>query len=355
MRLAGIVLQNVLFYRKKTLPVALLCGLFIFLPASSWLLVHRIISLADRPLLTLDTELILQQSSEDREAGTIKTRGLIEPFNLRSFGKEEAAGGLAAIKGIDRYSTALVLWKLDPQNTLTVIGLDTTEPPVGLRKIEGLLVKGGRFFTDNEANEIILERHFAKLFGYKLGRDFQLAGRELAIVGLVDFTEQSNLSNAEAFLPYDTALALAGLRKRVANQMFIALTGAADLRGISNELARAFPGFSVISRDSLYKNLSAFNRLIYRGGYLFVLLILPISLLLLLWVLKMHRMEFTGHTEILRILGWPVWDLRYWRFLDLGYLLVGGLVLALTLSLFLHFTILPHLRITPLLDQGFHI
>ena len=216
-------------------------------------------------------------------------------------------------------------------------------------------MKGGRFFTGSEANEVILERHFAKLFGYKLGGDFQLAGRELTIVGLVDFTEQSNLSNAEAFLPYDTALALAGLKKRVVNQIFIALTGAADLRGISNELARAFPGFSVISRDSLYKNLSAFNRLIYRGGYLFVLLILPISLLLLLWVLKMHRMEFAGHTEIFSILGWPARDLRCWRFLDLGYLLVGGVVLALTLSLFLHFAILPHLQIAPLLDQGFHV
>jgi hypothetical protein len=354
MVLPGLVLRNLLFHRKKTLPVVLLAGLLLLLPAASWLLVRQITILADRPLAALDTELIMQRDSGAKEAATVRTRGLVEPFDLHHFERDQAERRLAAIKGIDRYAIALVLWRFDPRNTLTVVGLDPDDPPVGLRKIESLLSRG-RFFSGARADEVILERHFAKLYGHKPGGRFQLAGRDLAIVGLVDFTEQSNLSNAAVFLPYDTALDLSGREERVANQLFIALASAADVRGVSRELGALFPEFALISRDSLYKNLSAFNRLIYRGGHLFVLLVPPLALLLLAWLLKMHRLEFAGQTKILKTLGWPRDDLRRWQALDLGYLLAGGLLLAGLMSLAVHFLLLAHLRIAPLLDQGFKL
>jgi hypothetical protein len=355
MVLPGMVLRNLIFHRKKTLPVMLLCGLLLLLPAASWLLVRQIAILAERPLAALDTELIMQREAAGKDAATVRTRGLVEPFDLHHFDREGVGRRLAAISAIAQYSTALVLWRFDPQNTLTVVGLDPADPPVGLRKIESLLMKGGRFFSSGAADEVILERHFAKLYGHKPGGRFQLAGRELAIVGLVDFTEQSNLSNAAVFLPYDTARTLAGLEERVINQLFIALAGASEVGGVSAELARAFPGFALISRDSLYKNLSAFNRLIHQGGHLFVLLVLPLSLLLLFWVLRMHRLEFTGQTETLKTLGWPATDLRRWLALDLGYLLAGGVLLAGAMSLILQLLVLPQLRIAPLLNQGFSL
>ncbi|MBI5556108.1 MAG: hypothetical protein HY885_00560 [Deltaproteobacteria bacterium] len=355
MNLPGLVLRNLIFHRKKTVTVILLCGLILLLPAASYLLVRQITILADRPLASLNTEMILQRDTGAKNAATVKTKGLVEPFNLHHFAKENTGRLLEAIKGVQHYSTALVLWQFDPQNTLTVVGLDPADPPVGLRKIESLLMRGGRFFSSSSADEVILERHFAKLIGHKPGGRFQLAGRDLAIVGLVDFTEQSNLSNAAVFLPYETALDLAGQEKEVVNQVFIALASSSDVRGVSRELARDFPDFSLISRDSLYKNLSAFNRLIYQGGHLLVLLAVPLALLLLLWVLKMHRLEFGGQIEILKILGWPRNDLRRWLALDLGYLLAGGVLISIMLSMLIYFLLLPHLRIAPLLDQGFKL
>jgi ABC-type lipoprotein release transport system permease subunit len=249
----------------------------------------------------------------------------------------------------------LVLWQFSPQNTLTVVGLDLSDPLVGLRRIESLLMKDSRFFSGNRANEVILERHFATLFGYKSGGHFQVAGRDLNIVGLVDFTEQSNLSNAAVFIPYETALDLAQEQERVVNQVFIDLSSSIDIRGTSRELAAAFPGFSLISRDSLYKNLSAFNRLIYRGGNLLVLLITPMALLLLYGLLKMHRLEFADQTGILKFLGWSKRNIRDWLVLDLGYLLVGGILIAGIIGGMVYFLLLPHIQIAPLLNQGFQL
>lgn len=353
--LSGIVLDNFIFHRKKILPVLLLCGLILSLPLIAYLLVHQITRLADRPLASLKTELILQQDTGAKDAATVKTRGLIEPFNLHHFAKQRVRERLSGIKGIEQYSSALVLWQFSPQNTLTVVGLDLSDPLVGLRRIENLLMTGGRFFSGNRAREVILERHFATLFGYKPGGRFPVADSDLNIVGLVDFTEQSNLSNAAVFIPYETALDLAQVQERVVNQVFINLSSSIDMGETSRALAAAFPGFSLISRDSLYKNLSAFNRLIYRGGNLLVLLVMPLSLLLLYGLLKMHRLEFGEQTRLLKVLGWPKRQLRYWLAWDLGYLLAGGLLMAGIIGVMVYFLLLPHMQIAPLLNQGFQL
>lgn len=355
MGLAAIVLSSQLYYAKKIVPVILICGLILSIPAASILLVSHIRSLADQPLEALNTELILQHDQGNKEAATVRTTGLMEPFNLHSFNKASTRQRLAAITGIKEYSTAFTLWQFDPQNTLTVAGLDISEPLTGFRKVEELLTKGARFFSSNSANEVLLERHFAKLFGHKPGTFFKLAGHDLKIIGLVDFKEQSNLSGVAVFLPYETALAISGGTENKINQVFLSLTSSADMTQVSQEIEQLFPGFSLISKDSLYKNLSAFNRLIYRAGFFMVLGIAPLALLLLAWTLKIHRLEFAGQIEVLRVLGWPKSYLRHWLAWDTGYLLTAAIVVAATLTAIIYCGLLPLLQIAPLLDQSFQL
>jgi len=352
MTLPGIVLSHQLFYARKILPVVLLSGLILSMPIASWLLVDHITGLANKPLASLDSELILQHDSGDKDAASVRTKGLVEPFNLHSFAKAETLQKLQNITNINQTSSALVLWQFDPKNTLTVVGLDINEPHVGLRKTEELLMPNSHFFSSNEAREVILERHFAKLFGHKRGSTFELAGQSLNIVGIVDFTEQSNLSNAAVFLPYQTALKLSGQSSAVINQVFVSLTSATEMEAVSADISAAFPDFSLINRNSLYKNLSAFNQLITQGGQFLIWLVTPLALLLVAWVVKMHRLEFINQSNALRTIGWSRHNLRFWNTLDTGYVLFGGLLVALIISLIIQWLLLPMLQIAPVLDQG---
>lgn len=356
MSLPRIVFRHQAFYIRKILPVMLLIGLILSIPVASWLLVEHIVKLANQPLASLDAELILQHDSGDKQAAGIRTKGLVEPFNLHPFEKAEARQKLETIEGVEQTSSALVLWELDPQNTLTVVGLDLDEPLVGLRKVEQLLFKG-RFLSSNDAREVVLERHFATLFGHKPGTFFTLAGQQLKIVGLVDFTERSNLSNAAVFLPYRTALQLtrpdaSGPEVEIVNQMFVKLDSASQIESVSQAISKAFPGFSLLNKDSLYKNLSAFNQLITSGGKYLVWIVLPLALLLMMWVIKMHRMEFAEQTRALRTIGWSRSDLQAWNRLDAAYLVLGGIIVAAILSLLIQYLLLPELTIGPVLDQG---
>lgn len=355
MGLATIVFSNQCYYTKKIVTVILICGLILLIPAASILLVNHIRTLADQPLTALNTELILQHDQGNKEAAEVRTKGLVEPFNQHSFDKESTERRLADIPGIKEFSSALVLWQFDPKNTLSVVGLDPADPLVGFRKIEGLLTKGSRFFSSSNAEEVLLERHFATLFGYKPGSFFTLADHNLKIIGLVDFKEQSNLSNAAVFLPYETALLLSNQNRKIINQVFLSLTSTANIDQVSQAVGRSFPDFSLISKDSLYKNLSAFNKLIYRSGHFVVLAVFPLSLLLLAWTLKIHRLEFVGQIEVLKILGWPKSDLRRWLSWDIFYLLTGAFMVAAILTASIYWGLLPHLQISPLLNQGFQL
>jgi cell division protein FtsX len=355
MHLAGIIFRNQLFHIRKVLLAVVLTGLMLFIPIAAVVLTDHIKGLAERPLKSLQTELILQNDRSGSKPEDIRTTGIILPFNLQAFPLGTLRERLSAIGEIGNYSSALVLWQFDLNNTRTIIALNTEEPLVGLRKIESFLMPGGTFFSGNSAQEVILERHFAKLYKHEVNSAFELAGGKYTIAGIVDFKEQSNLSTASIYLPYETGLKLSGQKEPVINQVFISLQSSSDIAAVSRNVENLFPGYSLITRDSLLKNLSSFNQFLYRFGTAFVLTILPVSLLLIVWVLKIYRLDFNYQTDILRTLGWPKRNIFLWRFFDTAVIAGAGLVLALVLAVLLSAGFLPMLQNAPILDQGFKL
>ena len=355
MSLAPVVFSNQLHYYRKIVPITLICGFILLIPTTSILLVQHIRGLTDQPLKALDTELILQHDQGNKQVYGLRTNELVEPFNLHSFDNLSIRQQLNAIPGIEKFSTAMILWEIDVNNTLTVVGINPSDPLVGFRKVEQLLTEKSRFFSEAQAEEVLLERHHAALFGYKIGDTFELADHLLEVIGLIDFKEQSNLSNAAVFLPYKTALSLAGKQENVINQVFVSLTSAVDIDQVVQSINRVFPEFSFISKDNLYKNLSSVKQIIYRGGYFLVLVVIPLALLLLIWTLKLYRLEFAWLTNSLRIWGWSRSNLRCWLAWDIGFLLLGAIAVAVILTAITYWGILPLVSISPLMEQGFQL
>jgi len=349
----SIVFKNLKFYWQKVALTALLVSFLVFLVLASVLFTQKIRTLADAPLSSLQTEIILQKDQTNKSADTIKTTGVIEPFNLASFSKIETKDTLQAQKEIQEVSTALILWQFDIQNNRTIVGLDIDEPQVGLRKIQEWLVPQSEFFTSNTASEVILERHFAKLFGYTLHSNYKINGRDYKIVGIVDFKEESNLSNAQVFIPYDSALQLIDKSNSVVNQVYISLESASFLSKVQENIESNFPNFSVLTKDRLLKNLSSFNSIMYQFGTYFASAISVLVLFLVFWILKMNRMEFRNQTDILQMIGWPKADVRKWVAIESSFVIVSALGIALILFLIFTLFILPEIKTGILLNQNF--
>ncbi len=355
MTLFGVVFRNQVFHYQKVSLTVLLTGLMFFAPVASLMMTRHIRTLAEKPLQSLNTELILQNDQTGTAAEKIRTTGIILPFNLNSFPLAETREKLKTVSEINQFSTALVLWQFDLNNTRTIIALNCDDPQVGLRKIESFLMPGGRFFSGNNAEEVILERHYAKLYRHEVNQPFDIAGERFTIVGIVDFKEQSNLNTASIFLPYKTGLRLSKQQTPVINQVFLSLHSSSDSKIVSRKAEALFPGFSLITKDSLLKNLSSFNKFLYRFGSYFMMIVTPLSLLLAAWIIKIYQLDLSYQTDILKIIGWPRKELFRWRLYDTTVLLSLGLCVALVLSVLLSSIVLPMLTTAPVLDQGFKL
>ncbi len=350
-----IIIKNLFFYWQKAVITVMLVSFLFFLGFASYLFTNKIKKLADAPLNSLQTEIILQQDKVDKNAEEIKTVGVIEPFNLESFSKTDSIKKLKSVKEIKEISIALILWQFDLQNNRTIVGLDVNDPTVGLRRIEKWLTAKSRFFSGNNSPEVILERHFAKLFGYKLNGQYKINDKNYKIVGIVDFKEQSNLSNAQVFMPYNTALALIKKDYPIVNQVYISLSSASLLAEAQNKIKDIFLNFSIITKDRLLKNLSSFNALIYQFGNYFSLGIAILVFLLIYWILKMNRMEFGEQTKILQIIGWPKQKIQQWIIFELSFIILFSLLASLILVVIFYGGILPHIQIEALLNQDFKL
>ncbi len=346
MTLARLVLANMRFHRRTiTLTVASV-ALLLFLALSAVVFTTTIRQLADAPLRALHTEIILQKDTANKNPANIRTSGVIMPFTLTAFPRDTTLRTLSAIPNVSGLSTALVLWQFDAANNRTIVGISVNDKPIGLRKIAQWLMPGSTFFSADNAQEVILERHFAKLFGYTRGGTYTVGDHHYTIVGIVDFKEQSNLANAQVFMPYTTALALSGARTPVVNQVYIAVHNAALLTRTRGAITRAFPTFSLLTKDRLLKNVSSFHRIIYRFGTLFAIAASVLAGAMIAWILTLHRAALHTHTAILHAIGWPRALIVTWIVLELTIITATAAIIALALTTIVSRGILPHITLT---------
>ena len=330
-----------------------LMALLFFVGIASIVFTNRIQQLADRPLEAIGTEIILQKDSANKNPADIRTQGVIFPFNLQTFSKKSIEAKLQAIPETKDFSTALMLWQFDLKNNKTIVGLSTEDPKIGLRKIEDWLMPGSRFFSHDSAQEIILERHFAKLFGFKRGGKYSINGHDYDIIGIVDFTEESNLSNAQIFMPYKTTLALVSSKEQIINQVYVSLKNASLLSEAQKNIGEELPDLTIITKDRLLKNISAFNRLIYQFGNYFVTGMVLIATVLSFFIFKMFSLEFQNQTTILKTIGWSQQEIHRWKLVEIIFIAGSAFVISLLFLGIFNFTILPNIHFDSLLNQNF--
>ncbi|MGD9809328.1 MAG: hypothetical protein AB7E76_03290 [Deferribacterales bacterium] len=345
------VLLNRLHYKGKTVVVGFLCGFLMFAAAASAVLMKHVARQAEKPLKALNTGLIMQKTAETKQTDGFKTGGLITPFDMENFSAEAFHESISGLNEVKEYSSALLLWKLDTRGTLVIAGIKKDEPAVGLRNIETMLFKGV-FFSADDADEVILERHYAAFFGYEMGGVFELQGVKLRIAGIVDFTDQSNLSTASVFLPYETAVKLAGVPSGYVNQIYAALTSASETESFAEKAGEIFPGFTVVTKDSLYKNLKGISGLMLSFGKAVTAVLSSVGLVLIVFLLKIHSYDFRRNRDTLKMLGWPPSLVRSWLAADTAVILGAAVIFCTLLTVVFIFAALPAFDVAPMVQEA---
>ena len=321
-----LVLKNQLYYWRTVVPVIFFCGLFLLLAGESYALVVKMNALSSSTLANMKTDLILQES-QPAKSRSWRPRGLTVPPSLPVFSYQSTARKLNKVAPPAEISGALTLWQMSPKGTVALVAVDPKLPAVGAGAVKSLIIKG-RFFARAGAAEIVLERHFSKLFGYKPGDNYTVGAKKLKIVGIIDFKNNSNLSGAAAFVPYRTGLNLAGLDGDPVNQVFIHLGKASDIPKVKETIAAELPDARVITQDSLVKNLTGINSIINKFGAYFVAGMMAVTALAVFMGIRFYLQDFADQRRVLRVLGWDRWNLLKWQALEVTIVLFLAAALA---------------------------
>lgn len=208
---------------------------------------------------------------------------------------------LARISGIRKVSPVLFLLQtIKKKGKVRTIFLAGFEPELGLGG-PPLLVQGRSVRRDDE---IVLDRSFARKFGFELGGRVEVQGHRLTVVGISRGTNAFVIQYA--FVTLRLARTLIGY-PGLTTCFLVKTEEGVDLRGIQEKIRRLLPGTEVYDHPTFLKNniqemKSGFLPLLYTVAAIGAVVLTAILSLLLSVNILERRKDFA----ILKTLGAPL-------------------------------------------------
>lgn len=283
-------------------------------------------NLVRQPLSQLKSDAVIQRPGPPRKQGSAP--GVSLPPGNSAFSPEEAAR-IKTLPSAGSVSPALLLWERSPAGFVVAVGFDPRGPRRGAAIVQDWVIKGRAL---DHGGEILLEKHFARIHGSKVGDLWRLGGRPFTIRGLVEMKAGGALSAGNVFITLETARSLAGLPPGAVNQIFLSLKAGVETRSAAKELAQVLPGAVMASADSIGEMMRGFGLISDRFSHLLGALALAFTAMLYLWLIKGVLMERSGEVGIMKTLGWRRREITLALAVESTLLGLSGAVLGVTLG-----------------------
>ena len=160
------------------------------------------------PFTTSSTDITLTRPGQEKASVPI-AQGVILPASNQAIGTD-VLKRLAQMAEVKQTAAVLQLWSFDPGRFKVIVGLDPNSQPLGPAKVRER-VKEGRFFGPGERGVVVLDSHFARFYGYKVGSQVIIAEQTFNVIGTCEMKEGAQLTAANIYLPLTDAQMLAGV------------------------------------------------------------------------------------------------------------------------------------------------
>lgn len=313
---------------------------------------------ARAPLAELAADLVVTRPAGAGDTGTTPdgqaTRGVRMPFGLSTFN----AGDLDDVRGVPgvaQTAAALQLWDFGPRSTVTLAGVDAGNRAVGPGRLLAENVIKGRGFAAGEHGVAVVDRHYAAFYGIDVGQTVTLAGKPVAVVGVVELTDASQAAASNVYVPLADAQRLAGLPPDQVNQIHVQVANAADADAVAARINDTLGQVSVITADSLVQIMGAVGRVSARFSTVASAVAVLGGLVLSWLALQGLVSERVAEIGLLKALGWRRRDVVRAFVTEAAVLsavgAVAGLVLGLVMAALLSRMPLPDIS----LSSGFSV
>lgn len=290
---------------------------------------HRLILL---PFKQLKMDVAIQQSGS--KVTNAAPNGIhLPPANHPISGQQ--ADRIRSFPEWEAIGQALMLWEHSPTGFSVICGVDLAGGDIGPSGVQNW-VSQGRALSQN--GQVLLEKHFSRVNGYKPGRTISVGWKTFDIVGLVELKQENAISKADIYMSIEDARALAGLPPGSANMLFATLKKGLDPEAIRARLLEVLPGGLLTTTDNIGQMMKGFGRISGAFAKGFSGLCLVFAAMVCLRLLTGSVYERRKDIGIMKVVGWRHRDIS--RSITLEALLLSllgglaGVVLGYALACF---------------------
>ena len=263
---------------------------------------------ASLPFANLGADLIVQRAEKNQQLGQggLSMRGIKLPFSNQVLSAEQWST-LRTIDGVAATSGALLLWEFLPGGFRTIMGVDLALPDLGPVRLGQWLSQG---HLPAHPGEAVMEKHYAKFRGVRLGDGLEIDGNPFKIVGLLEIREGAQVAAANIYLQLADAQALLGGAPAPLNVAYLRLRDPAEQQRIEQEIVKASPGLSVSSSDSFMELMGGVSMISGQFASVASVVSLLGAILLILKSMTASLVERASEIGVLKAVGWTRRDIQ---------------------------------------------
>ncbi|AFM39639.1 ABC-type transport system, involved in lipoprotein release, permease component [Desulfosporosinus acidiphilus SJ4] len=281
------------------------------------------------PFTTSSTDITLTRPGQEKASVPV-AQGVILPASNQAIGTD-VLKRLAQMTEVKQTATVLELWSFDPGRFKVIVGLDPNSQPLGPAKVREW-VKEGRFFGSGERGVAVLDSHYARFFGYKVGSQIIIAGQKFNVIGTCEMKEGAQLTAANIYLPLTDAQILAGVGPETVNSVYVELKDASRWKQSIDTIHQVFPEVTVTSADSALAMSDSILALLDKLAWPGAVLVIALSVLFVHRSLAASTWERIGEFGTMKALGWSRRDIQRALMLELFSQVLIGSVLGLGIA-----------------------
>ena len=281
-------------------------GIAVFVGLQAYSVGYR--AAARAPLSEVGADITVQRQGDVPETFD----GIVFPHSVAPIHRDEIEA-MASIPGVEGVAESLFFWSFEGDRFVAGLGLDPTVD-FGPGRLRAGLVDG-RFLEKGDEGVVVVDASFATQNGLGVGDAIAVAGRSLAIVGVVDSTSVGKVANANLYIPLGDAQALASIAPSVlavhdmrpddANLLFVKAEQTQAEKNVVTAAEEIMGDQALVSAaESFTEQLGALFGLVDRFGVIVGLVALSFAVAVLLRTVAASVWERRREIGMMRAVGW---------------------------------------------------
>ena len=282
---------------------------------------------AEKPFRDIGADLTVQGISEN-EVFRLDGKEFVLPFGSRMLNDNEVEK-IKSIPGIEKVSTALVIWNFDPRRFNIIAGVDDVE--VGpARSLAGTTIKHyefdrannrfievesnvrswmlqGRFFESDERGAAVVESHYAGWYDIHPGDTITLGGKKFQVTGIVEIKEGSQIAASNIYIPIKDAQEIMGSG---VNLVFVKVSETSYTQTVMMRIKDSLREVEVSSSDSVLQLMGGMAAVADRSAMLASVIALMGAGAFIFKTTAESILRRTRDMGVLKAIGWTGSELR---------------------------------------------